>query len=178
MTKPLYHGKTIIKEIDTQHPINLHIGDQGGRIYDLASIFPEYFLISVPLFDDVIKREIDEWLYVMKNSDVKEDFKSPYMKKVAERLSILKMNDVEKDEYYRYMKEVLSQRDAVVAAEEKGKAEGIEIGLEKGKYEGVEENKIFTATKMLKDGLPNEMISKYTGLSIKEIEDLKEKSDK
>ena len=66
---------------------------------DSYNIFPEFFLISVPLFDDVIKQEIDEWLYIMKNSEVKEGFKSPYMKKVAERLNILTMNPKEKDVY-------------------------------------------------------------------------------
>jgi predicted transposase/invertase (TIGR01784 family) len=41
---PLYHGKTIIKEVDTQHPVKMHIGSQGGQMFDLSGIFPEYFL--------------------------------------------------------------------------------------------------------------------------------------
>lgn len=62
----------------------------------------------MPLFDDVIKQEIDEWLYLMKHSEVKEDFKSPDMKKVAEILNILTMNPQEKDSYYTYLKESLT----------------------------------------------------------------------
>ena len=171
MTKPLYHGKTIIKEIDTQHPLELHIGDQGGRIYDLVSILPEFFFISVPLFDDVIKQEIDEWLYLMKYSEIKKDFKSPYMKKVAERLSILKMDAKEKDAYYTYLKETMSQRDTMVAAEEKGKAEGKAEGVEEGLEKGIK----LTATNMLKQKLADSLIMQVTGLSKDELDKLKNK---
>ena len=157
MTKHLYHGKTIIKEIDSQHPLNLHIGDQSGRIYDLASILPEFFLISVPLFDDVIKQEIDEWLYLMKHSEIKDGFKSPYMKKVAERLSILKMDAKEKDAYYTYLKETMSQRDAIVAAEAKGE----------------EKKAIEMAKKMLAKGKDLEEIIEFTELTKEEIQNLK-----
>jgi len=121
MKKPLYHGRTIIHKIETKNPIDLHLIDLGGKIYDASHILPEYFFISVPLFDDIIKQEIDEWLYIMKNLEVKEDFKSPYMKKVTERLSVLKMTAQEKDAYYRYMKKVLTQRDAITAAEKRAK---------------------------------------------------------
>jgi predicted transposase/invertase (TIGR01784 family) len=164
MKKPLYHGKTIIKEIDNEHPVELHIGDQGGKIYDLARIFPEFFLISIPLFDDVIKQEIDEWLYLMKNSEVKEGFKSPYMQKVSERLNILTMNPKEKDAYYTYLKESLVQRDAVVAAEAKGEAKGIEIGKV--------ESRIEMAKEMLRDNEKLEKIVKYTKLTAEEIKQL------
>ena len=160
MKKPLYHGKTIIKEIDNEHPLDLHIGDQGGRIHDLTRIMPEFFLISVPLFDDVIKQEIDEWLYLMKHSEIKEDFKSPYMKKVAERLSILTMNAKEKDAYYTYLKESMNQRDAVISAEAKGEAKG------------EAKKSIEIAKEMLLDKEPLNKIIKYTKLTQKEIEKL------
>ncbi len=156
----MYHGKTIFKEVDTHKHIDLHLASLGGQIYDL-NILPEYFLISVPLFDNVVKEELDEWLYILKNSDTKEDFKSPYMNKVRERLSILKMSGKEKEEYYKYMKEVLTQRDALSAAEEKGEFKG-EI---KGRTE--------IATAMLKEAMNVELISKLTKLSIDEINKLK-----
>lgn len=160
MKKPLYHGKTIIREIDSEHLIDLHIADQGGIIYDATHILPEYFLISVPLFDDVITKEIDEWLYVMKHSEVKEDFKSPYMKKVAERLSILKMNAEEKAAYYTYLKETLTQRDVITAAEEKG--------IEKGEARA----KIEIAKNLLAQGVNMSIISAATGLDEEEIRKL------
>lgn len=168
LTKTLYHGKTIFKEVDTHESVSLHLASLGGHIYDL-NILPEYFLISVPMFDNIVKQEIDEWLYVMKNSDTKEDFKSPYMKKVKERLSILKMNAQDKDAYYTYMKEVLTQRDVISAAEAKGKIAG--------KAEGKAENKIETAKLMLLENLDLNLISKVTGLTIEKINEMKLEND-
>jgi predicted transposase/invertase (TIGR01784 family) len=152
-TKALHHGKTIFKEVDTQHPIDLRLTNTQGAIIDLARLLPEYFLISIPLFDDTIRTEMDEWLYVMKNSEVKENFKSPYMKKVTERLNILKMNDKEQAAYYAYMKDTLTQRDAVQAAENRGKIEG----------------KIEVAQNLLAQGFSLEEVSKFTGLSREEL---------
>ena len=157
---PLSHGKTIFKTIETREHIDLHIADLGGKIFDL-NILPEYFLIAVPLFDNVIRQEIDEWLYVMKNSDIKEDFKSPYMKKVKERLSILKMNDIEKDAYYKYMKEVLTHRDTLNAAEARGEAKG---ELKNAKN---------IAKKMLTENIEIDLILRLTNLTIDDINKLK-----
>ena len=75
-----------------------------GKIFDLYNVLPEYIVISVLLFNDVIRDELDEWLYVVKHSEVKKDFKSPYMKKVAKHLDILKMTPKEQIIYRAYMR--------------------------------------------------------------------------
>ena len=181
MTKPLYHGKTIIRELDTKHPIDLHVMDLGGKIQYASNIFPEYILISVPLFDDLVREELDEWLYLLKHSEVKEDFKSPYMKKVAERLNFLKMDEYEKSDYYRYKQETLRQRDTISAAEEKGEARGIQQGMQEGIQKGIQEGmqqgkqaeKIEIARNMLLElKLGLDIVQKATGLSKEELEKL------
>ena len=48
-----------------------------------------------------------------------------------------------------------------------------EAGIKEGRKSGIKENKIETAKNMLKDNLDLNTISKYTGLTIKEIEALK-----
>lgn len=53
---------------------------------------------------------------------------------------------------------------------EKGMKKGMEKGLEKGLEKGHEEEKNQIARKMKSDGLPVDIISKYTGLSVEEIE--------
>lgn len=157
MQKPIYHGKTIIHEVDTSHPVDVRIANQGLVIFDTANVFPEYFFISVPMFDDIIHGEIDEWLYVMKHSDTKEGFKSPYMKKVAERLTVLKMNTDERNTYFHYLKEAVHSQDVLTAAEAKGEA--------RGRAEGIEQ----TAINMLKQNLDAKLITSVTGLSKDEI---------
>lgn len=49
---------------------------------------------------------------------------------------------------------------------------GISKGRKQGRSEGIKETKIDTAKAMLKDNMPVESISKYTGLSIEEIQQI------
>ena len=160
MKKPIYHGKTIIHEIDTAHPVNVRIANQGLVMFEHKNVFPEYFFMSIPLFDEVIHQEIDEWLYMMKHSEVREDFKSPTMKKVQERLAVLKMAEADRMDYYRYLKEAVHSQDVLMAATEKGKAEGLKEGIEKGKIQ----EKIEIAKVMLQEKVSLELIEKVTGL--------------
>ena len=156
MQKPVYHGKTIVHEVDTKHPVDVSIANEGLVIFNTPNVFPEYFFISVPMFDDVINSEIDEWLYVMKHSEIKQGFKSPYMAKVAERLSVIKMSSEERNEYIYYQKQSVHSQDILNAAENKG--------IEK------------VAINMLKQKLDDKLISSVTGLSLEEILKLKNKN--
>lgn len=167
MLKPIYHGKTIVHEVDTKHPVDVRIANEGLVIFNTPNVFPEYFFISVPMFDDIINSEIDEWLYVMKHSDIKQSFKSPYMAKVAERLAVIKMSAAERNEYIYYQKQSVHSQDILQAAETKGKVEG--------KAEGRTEEKIEIAKKMLIQNYPFSDISALTGLSHEELTELKSK---
>ena len=51
--------------------------------------------------------------------------------------------------------------------------EGLQQGIEKGKFEGRIEGKLEAAQKMLEEGFDVKIISRITGLSIKEIEKLR-----
>lgn len=157
MQAPLYHGKTIFHEIDRTHPQRVHLADRRMQMFDAYNVLPEYFIISVPLFDDVIKDEMDEWLYITKYSKVRDDFKSPYMKKVAERLSVLKMTKTELANYDAYMSKSLKERDYILSAETKGR----------------EEEKIDIAKKMLTKHKPLDEIIEFTGLTKDQIDSLK-----
>lgn len=160
---PLHHGKVIFHEIDHTHPVDVHLIDRGMHTFDAHNIFPEYFIVSIPLFDDVIKEEIDEWLYLMKHSEVKEDFKSPYMQKVAQRLSILKMTNQEREVYDSYVMDSMKGRDYIISAEARGEARGEAKGVEK------------TALNMLKQKIDDKLIASVTGFSLEEIAKLKNK---
>ncbi|PCJ22801.1 MAG: hypothetical protein COA94_08785 [Rickettsiales bacterium] len=113
----------------------------------------------------------------MKNSEVKEDFKSPYMARVAKRLRVLRMTDEERIEYHKYLKESAVQEDILHAATERGREEGVEEGIEKGREEGLSEGaklaKIEVVKTMLMQGLDVNLISQATKLSIDEVKALR-----
>lgn len=158
----IYQGKTIIHEIETNEKLSVHIkNQQTGEVFDATDILPEYFYISVPLFNDRLEREIDDWLHVMKYDEVPPNYHSPYMVQVAEKLSILKMTPEERANYSYYQKKLYNDRDELQAAE----ARGIDIG--KG-----EENirvKIEIAENLLSQNIDINTISVATGLPVEKI---------
>ena len=108
----VYHGQTIIKDIESQERLTVHIKNPDtGVTVDATGILPEYFFISIPMFNDRLEKEIDDWLYVMKHDMIPKTFQSPYMQRVADKLSLLKMTPEERDSYYSYMKQVCNDRD-------------------------------------------------------------------
>ena len=158
----IYHGKTIIHEIETNEKLSVHIRNQETQqIFDATDILPEYFYISVPLFNDRLEKEIDDWLYVMKYDNIPVKFHSPYMQQVAEKLSILKMTPTERANYSYYRKKLYNDRDELQAAEARG--------VDKGKAE----RNIEVAKNLLQAGVSISVIALSTGLSPAEIEQLK-----
>jgi hypothetical protein len=165
MEKPIYHGKTIVHEVDTKHPVDVSIANEGLVIFNSPNVFPEYFFISVPMFDDVINSEIDEWLYVMKHSEIKQGFKSPYMTKVAERLSVIKMSSEERNEYIYYQKQSVHSQDILNAARAEGEAKGEVKGISIGEARGEKKKAVEIARVMLAKNKSVEEIEEFTGLS-------------
>ncbi len=88
------------------------------------------------------------------------------------------MSDDRKEhrQYEASQKEYWDYTSTMDTAYMKGERKGIEIGLEqgieKGRAEGRAEGIIETARKMKADGLPCEVIAKYTGLTADEISKL------
>ena len=85
------------------------------------------------------------------------------------------------EEYKRFTSDdklmrAYAARDAFLVGQKmmlsREREEGIKEGIEKGKLEGIKENSYTIAKTMKKDGADINLISKYTGLSIEEIEKL------
>ena len=126
-----------------------------------SNIFPEYYLIEVERFTDLIRNPLDEWIYFFKHSEIKPEFNAPGIQEAREKLDYLKMEESKKQAYRRYREDLASERDVVSTARLEGEA--------KGREEGVR----LIACNMLRKGLPFEMIAEVTGLAISEIERLK-----
>jgi predicted transposase/invertase (TIGR01784 family) len=176
----IYHGKTIVHETETKERLTFNIKDKAtNTVYDAIDILPEYIFISVPQFDDHLEKEIDEWLYVMKHEEVKPDFKSPTMQKVAERLNMLNMTQAMRNEYFYYIKQVTDYEGPLEAAEEKGIEIGFEEGFDKGKQQGIKQGidsrNIEIAKNLLSRGMDEQEICQITGLTSEQIKALSEK---
>jgi predicted transposase/invertase (TIGR01784 family) len=176
----IYDGKTISHQTEIKEKLTFHIKDkQKATVYDAIDIVPEYIFISVPQFDDHVEKEIDDWLYVMKNREVKQSFRSPTMQKVAERLNMLNMTQAMRNEYFYYIKQVADYEGPLEAAEERGEArgeaKGEARGFKKGKAEGIKTRNIEIAKSLLSRGMNEQEISQITGLTSEQIKALSKK---
>ena len=109
----------------------------------------------------------------------KLEMSSDEIKEAKEELLRLSGNDKERERYEKRFESILEQNSLLANAERKGLQKGIEKGkkegLKKGLKEGAKQEKILIAINLIKNGLDNELIKNTTGLSIKEIMQLRNK---
>jgi predicted transposase/invertase (TIGR01784 family) len=127
-------------------------------------IHPEYYLILPKMFDERIQSRFDEWVYTLKNSVVKAEFKAAGLKEAGEKLDWLKMTPEERRAYDQFLRDRTDDDTIIESARIESKAEGLE--------EGKAEEKRRTARAMKDKGYPAKDIAEITGLSIEEVKAL------
>jgi predicted transposase/invertase (TIGR01784 family) len=139
-------------------------------------IHPEYYLILPEMFDEQIRNRFDEWVYTLKKSVVKAEFKAAGLQKAAETLDWLKMTP---EEQKRYDKFVRNQTDLDTTYETKwadgimkGRAEGLAEGKAEGLAQGRVEEKIRIAIILKKNGMPDEKVAETAGLPLERVKKL------
>lgn len=164
----IYHGRTEFLGLNTGNPLivkeKVETTDKYGQIeirFSEKDVFPEYYLIRVEKYPNIIKRAIDEWVYMLKNNTVEDSFNSKNIDKAAQKLAEINMTPAEKKKYEAYLDEVARQEDQIETAKEEGKEQGKEIGKE--------EQKIETVIEGYKNGISIAILAKITGLSETEI---------
>jgi len=151
----IYHGTTSFKGLHNND--KLQLSDKQQHLYQqqqIHQIFPEYYLIKVNNFNDKAKDTLDEWVYFLKNEEIKEEFKAQGLTQAKRKLDILKLPESERAAYERYQDDLHYQASMVESSYTigtiDGKKEGIEQGIEQGIDQGIEQSKKEIARKMLK----------------------------
>lgn len=57
-----------------------------SAIEAIHHIFPEYYLLRVNKFDNETKDSLDEWIYFLKNSEIKDNFSAQGLPEAKDRL--------------------------------------------------------------------------------------------
>ena len=100
--------------------------------------------------------------------------KNEVIGRARDMLKTLSKDEKLQEEYMAREKAIMDKYSALSVAEERGREKGREEGREEG-----ERNKAIEASKkMIQDGLSLELIAKYEGLSIAELEQLKKEIKK
>lgn len=154
-----------------------------------------FVYLEMPKFNktiDELETRFDKWLYIIKNLNkldrIPDKLKEKIFKKIFEVAEIAKFSQKQLKEYedslkyYRDLKNSLDtkyeegiekgMKKGMKKGKEEGMEEGIKKGIKKGKEEGREEEKIQIIIKGFKEGLSVSVISKLTGLSEKQIEEI------
>ena len=151
----LYHGSTEFKGINKGDILKLT--DSQKELYkqgEVSEIYPEYYLIKINQFDDIAKNTVDEWIYFLKNEEIKDTFRAKGLKEAKERLSIMKLTEEERFDYLRYKEQLRFEKSLMLSNYKEGKVEGIREGkaegMREGKAEGIREGKIDLLFNLLK----------------------------
>jgi hypothetical protein len=158
----IYYGTTKFTGINTGEPLLIkrreEIPDSLEPKYKMVDkhIFPEYYLITVERYQNIIKRRIDEWVYLFKNNEVAAGSTSKNIDKAEQILAEINMSESERKRYEKYLINFVRDNDALNTARIEG-----EINARKD-----------VARKLISNGVDIEIVMHSTGLSRAEIENL------
>ena len=159
----VYHGINSFKGIHKGDILSL--AERQKELYEkeeVYQIFPEYWLLKVQKFDDtIVQDKLDEWIYFLKNGEVKEDFTAKGLNEAKERLDEMKLSKKERIAYQKYLDELRE-----IASRNHTKDADAKKLIEQGKVEESDEN---VKNGILK-GYPNEIISDITGRTIEDVQ--------
>jgi predicted transposase/invertase (TIGR01784 family) len=160
----LGQGKDYIYEYNGNF-IGLHFGDvlrptkaqvESFHISEVKDIFPKYYLLKVNNFDDVAKDTLDEWVYFLKNSEVKDDFNAKGLKEAREILKEEALTEEERIAYKRFQENRRIERSE------------IETALK----EGMDKKEVEFVLNLKENGFTTEEIAKLAKISMDKVNDI------
>ena len=140
-----------------------------------------FIYLELPKFtktEHELETLFEKWIFVLKNLSRLLERPAALQERVFNRLfeaaSIARFTPKQLREYEDSVKAYRDIVNAVNTARKEGHEEGHEKGLKEGLEEGLkkgrEEEKMEIVRKMKSDGLPDDVIAKYIGFPIEEIE--------
>ena len=163
----VYYGQTIFRGLHQKDEILEPSQRQKDdfKIKEISEIYPEYYVLRVNQFNDIAKDTLDEWIYFLKNEEIKDKFKAKGLNEAKEQLDVMKLDEKGRALYKRKQENEMYKESLLYTAKKEGEL--------KGKIQG-EKNKQIEIAKNLLDVLDIETISLKTGLSIEEIEKIRD----
>lgn len=154
--------------------VNLYINQLGKNYTSVSDIFPMYYLIQLEKFTGEVRDKFDQWVYLLRNESIQDNFDAQGIRSAKDKLDILKLSETERKSYDKYWQNVsfeasLAETHQVKLAQ--AKVEGIEVG----KAEGILKGKIEMAKALLNKGISLDVVSETSGLSKTELYKLLEK---
>jgi predicted transposase/invertase (TIGR01784 family) len=158
----IYKGRTIFKGLHQNDILGLTTKQKATfSKEEVYEIFPEYYILKVNQFNDIAKDTLDEWIYFLKNSEVKDDFKAKGLKEANEVLDIMRLEKEDQYGYNRYMDSLSLKASEIFSLQSEAE------------YKIKED----IAKKAILNNADNDFISVITGLSIEQIQTLRNETE-
>lgn len=119
----VYRGITNFKGIHNADNLELSAKQTemlGGKTLP-AQLFPEYYVIKVNQFNDIARDTLDQWIYYLKNNEIKDDFNAKGINEARNQWRFDMLPDEEKIKYELHLKDL--RNDATRAWNLKADAE-------------------------------------------------------
>ena len=136
---------------------------------NVADIFPEYYIIKVNQFNDIAKDTLDEWIYFLKNSEVKDEFKAKGLAEAKEVLDVMRLNKEQQYGYNRYLDYLHVKASEALSLQ-------IEVEEKIRKDENFKKA-VEIAKSLLQTSLTSADIAKHTKLTIEQIEQMRNEKE-
>ena len=156
----------------------LELSEKQKKMFNrptISAIFPDHYIIKVNGFDDIARDTLDEWIYFLKNSEIKSEFKAKGLAEAREKLKEINLSGKDLAAYELYLEQLsyeASIAETIKFDEYYAKKKAWAEGEVKGKIEGKIEGKAEMAKKLKDKGVNIDIISETSGLSKEEIEKL------
>ena len=176
----LFNGRQVVKDVSYLNPE--HVGDVYTDRKAIFNVYCEgkngkkFIYVEIAKFDktlDELETLYDKWLYALKNLYKLTQRPKELCDKVFDRLfeeaEIAKFTPQEMREYEASKMAYRDIKNSIDTAKQEGLAEGMELGVEKGKNQKA----LDIAKNMLADGVDINLIMKYSGLTLEQLDKLK-----
>ena len=143
----IYYGRTDFVGIHKKDKLKL--SDKQIEILgkkEPYEIFPEYYVIKVNQFDDNALSTLDEWIYYLKNNEIREEFTAQGINKAKELLRVDKLSEEELLIYKKYQEDLrysssmawtlkVDEEDRIRKEEAYNKAKNIAKGMKNKNFD-------------------------------------------
>ena len=153
----IYHGTT--RFIGLHQHDSLQLSEKQKQLFNqetVEALYPEYYLIKVNRFDDIARDTLDEWIYFLKNEEIKDSFSAKGLKEAEEKLNVLKLPEDERRDYEHYQDNLHYQASMFESSFGDGYTEAMQSA----------------ALKLIGTGAALETIVEVTGLSKARVEQM------
>lgn len=169
----IYRGTTDFVGVYNRDHLRLSSKQQALYQKELISeIYPEYFIIKVNNFNDLAKNSLDEWIYFLKNEEIKSSFHAKGLLEAKAKLDIMKLSDEDQAIYKRYQGDLHYQASMIGSSYDEGRLDGYGEGKLEGRLEGERVILEKMVISMLHQQISIEQIMQVTNLSASMIEAL------